>query len=179
MAHFCEHCGTPLHMTDKFCPGCGQPVIYESARTSGTGAGAAGAAAAGAGAAAGSADHREWDAYRDHKTGYQSAGGQKDWDEFRSAKTGTAQTQNYYQPELGREMGIGNWIVTLIITVIPVVGFIMLIVWAVGGSPKFPARRNWAIAQFIIMAVFIALGIIFSAVAGVALTSAFGSAGLS
>lgn len=169
MAHFCEHCGTPLHMTDKFCPGCGQPVISGSDKASG--AGTAGPQSNGS--------HREWDAYRDHKTGYQSAGGQKDWDEFRSAKTGTAQTQNYYQPELGREMGIGNWIVTLIITVIPVVGFIMLIVWAVGGSPKYPARRNWAIAQFIIMAVAIALSIIISAAAGVALTSAFGSAGLS
>ncbi|MBQ1302706.1 MAG: hypothetical protein IIY29_05115 [Firmicutes bacterium] len=63
-------------------------------------------------------------------------------------------------------MGVGNWILTLIITAIPIVGFIMLIIWAVGGSPKFPARRNWAIAQFILMAIFIALGIIFTAIAG-------------
>ncbi len=165
MAQFCEHCGTPLHMTDKFCPGCGQRVISESARPSGNRTASAGTSGA-AGAAAG-------------KTGYQSAGGQKDWDAFRGQKTGSAQNQIYYEPETGREMTIGNWIVTLIITVIPIVGFIMLIVWAVGGSPKFPARRNWAIAQFIIMAVIIALFIIFSAVAGVALTSAFSSAGLS
>ncbi|GEM_PF-1877146 len=164
MAQFCEHCGTPLHMTDRFCPGCGQQVISESTRTSGSGIGAAGTG--GAGAAAG-------------KTGYQSTGGQKDWDAFRGQKTGPTQNQTFYQPETGREMGIGNWIVTLIITAIPIVGFIMLIVWAVGGSPKYPARRNWAIAQFIIMAVIIALCIIFSAVAGVALTSAFSSAGLS
>ena len=148
MAQFCEHCGTPLHMTDRFCPGCGRPVQSESTRPAG-----------------GTGDTE--------KTGYQSAGGQKDWDAYRSANT----AGTYYQPQTGREMGIGDWIVTLIITCIPIVGFIMLIVWAVGGSPKFPARRNWAIAQFIIYAALLAIGIILSVVAGVALTSVVSSGG--
>ena len=62
---------------------------------------------------------------------------------------------------------------------IPIVGFIMLIIWAVGGSPKFPARRNWAIAQFILMAIFIALGIIFTAIAGLTFGSIMSSGTLS
>ena len=155
MAQFCEHCGTPLHMTDNFCPGCGRPVA--AGEESPAGAAAAGAAS--------------------EKTGYQSAGGQKDWDAFRSPKTESAQAQTYYQPEAGREMGVGNWILTLIITAIPIAGFIMLIIWAVGGSPKFPARRNWAIAQFIMMAIFIALGIIFTAIAGFSLMTLMDSSG--
>ncbi|MBQ3390499.1 MAG: zinc ribbon domain-containing protein [Firmicutes bacterium] len=152
MAQFCEHCGTPLHMTDQFCPGCGRPVASGETRPSG------GAAAAG-----------------EKKTGYQSAGGQKDWDAFRSA----GDPPVYYAPETGREMTVGNWIVTLLITCIPIAGFIMLIVWAVGGSPKFPARRNWAIAQFVIMAVFIALGIVLTAIAGFSLASMMNSGTLS
>ena len=166
MAQFCEHCGTPLHMTDNFCPGCGRIVNNKEEEHPG-GSGAAGAAGA---AAAGAASE---------KTGYQSAGGQKDWDAFRSTKKEPNPAQAYYEPEVGREMGVGNWILTLIITAIPIVGFIMLIIWAVGGSPKFPARRNWAIAQFILMAIFIALGIIFTAIAGLTFGSIMSSGTLS
>ena len=145
MAQFCEHCGTPLHMTDNFCPGCGRPVATEEDRPSG------------AEAAAGASG----------KTGYQSAGGQKDWDAFRSAKNEPAG----HMPETGRQMGVGNWIVTLLITCIPIAGFVMLIIWAVGGSPKFPERRNWAIAQFIMMAIFIAISIVMTAIVGASLAA--------
>ena len=68
------------------------------------------------------------------------------------------------------EMTVGGWVGTLILTCIPIVNLILLIVWAVGGSgPK--SRKNWAIAQLILMAICIVLSIIFgAAIAGLIAT---------
>ena len=60
-----------------------------------------------------------------------------------------------YQP-----MSIGDWIITFIVTAIPLVGFIMLFVWAFGDGTH-PSKKTWAQAYLIIMAVFIVLMIIF------------------
>ena len=48
------------------------------------------------------------------------------------------------------DMSVGSWIGTLILSAIPIVGFICLIVWAVSSSPEKRSRKNWAIAQFIL-----------------------------
>lgn len=53
----------------------------------------------------------------------------------------------------GSDMTVGAWIGTLILTAIPVVGFICLIVWAFSGSPEKRSRKNWAIAQLILMLI--------------------------
>lgn len=68
-----------------------------------------------------------------------------------------------YQERAGHEnrsvVSIGDWIVTMIIMVIPVINFIMLFVWAFsGGTPK--SKSNWAKATLI----FMILGIIFTIV---------------
>ncbi len=60
-----------------------------------------------------------------------------------------------YQP-----MSIGDWIITFIITYIPLVGFIMLFVWAFGDGTH-PSKKTWAQASLIIMVVGIILAIIF------------------
>jgi Na+/phosphate symporter len=52
-------------------------------------------------------------------------------------------------------MTVGNWIVTMLIMIIPLVNVIMLIVWA-ASSTENPNRKNWAIAQLI----FIAFGVL-------------------
>ena len=61
-----------------------------------------------------------------------------------------------YQPDTGRyesngeqEMGVGKWLLTFLICMIPVVNIIMLIVWAVGSAPGNSARKNWARARLI------------------------------
>ena len=57
-------------------------------------------------------------------------------------------------------MKIGDWIVTFIITYIPLVGLIMLFVWAFGGDVH-PSKKTWAQATLIIAAVMIVLTILF------------------
>ena len=75
----------------------------------------------------------------------------------------------------GSDMTVGAWIGTLILTAIPVVGFICLIVWAFSGSPEKRSRKNWAIAQFIIMLITFVLTIILVAVFGSGLVDALSS----
>ena len=46
------------------------------------------------------------------------------------------------------EVSVGEWIVTFIIFSIPIIGFIMLFVWAFGDNTK-PSKKNWARAMLI------------------------------
>ena len=48
--------------------------------------------------------------------------------------------------------GMGEWLWSSIVAAIPVVGFIVLLVWAFGGSTKL-SKRNWARANLILYAV--------------------------
>ncbi len=70
----------------------------------------------------------------------------------------TAGLQNQgpaYQP-----MSIGDWLITFIITAIPLVGFIMMFVWAFGDG-SHPSKKTWAQAYLIMMVIVIVLMIIF------------------
>lgn len=42
---------------------------------------------------------------------------------------------------------VGSWMITILVTAIPVVGFIYLVVVAFGATSS-PSRRNWARATF-------------------------------
>ena len=77
-----------------------------------------------------------------------------------------------YVPPYARnttDMSVGDWVLTLILTAIPLVGFICLIVWAVSSSPEKRSRKNWAIAQFIITLVTLVLTVVLIAVYGAAI----------
>lgn len=69
--------------------------------------------------------------------------------------------QNYNQLQTEEPVSILNWIGTLIVCCIPIVNIIMLIVWAV--SHKNPTKKNWAIAQIVIMVIMIVLFILVGA----------------
>ncbi|MGC9361737.1 MAG: hypothetical protein ACP5F3_02305 [Candidatus Syntrophosphaera sp.] len=58
-------------------------------------------------------------------------------------------------------MTIGNWIVTFILLIIPIVNIIMLIIWALSGTVN-RNRKNFAIAILIVWAVFFVIGLIAS-----------------
>ena len=64
------------------------------------------------------------------------------------------------------DMSVGSWIGTLILSAIPIVGFICLIVWGVSSSPEKRSRKNWAIAQFILTLVVVAFTILVYAITG-------------
>jgi ABC-type Na+ efflux pump permease subunit len=59
-----------------------------------------------------------------------------------------------------QDVSVGEWIVTILITAIPLVGLIMLFVWAFGDGAQ-PSKKNWAIATLIWYAIMIVLGILF------------------
>ena len=54
-------------------------------------------------------------------------------------------------------MSVKDWIITILISAIPFVGFIMLFVWAFS-SGNNPNKSNWAKATLIWVAVFMVLG---------------------
>lgn len=53
-----------------------------------------------------------------------------------------------YYRESEEPVSVGDWLITLFLTSIPIVGFIMLIVWAFGGGGK-SSKANWAKAMLI------------------------------
>lgn len=58
---------------------------------------------------------------------------------------------------------LGSWIVTILITLIPIVNIIMLFVWAFSSSTN-PCKANWAKASLIIGAIGILFIVLFSSV---------------
>ena len=87
--------------------------------------------------------------------------------------------QNNYEPSYtystpDTDMSVGDWLITLILTCIPFVGFICLIVWAVSSSPEKRSRKNWAIAQFILSIILIVITILFVSCIGIGTASLIG-----
>ena len=64
----------------------------------------------------------------------------------------------------------GDWMVTILIAIIPIIGFIMLFVWSFGGGTN-PNKANWAKASLIWMAIMIGLYILLFAFIGLAMLS--------
>jgi preprotein translocase subunit SecF len=58
-------------------------------------------------------------------------------------------------------VSLGDWILTMILSSIPIVGLIMILVWAFGGGAK-PSKKNYARALIIMAIIGIVLGIISS-----------------
>lgn len=56
-------------------------------------------------------------------------------------------------------MSVKDWLLTILICAIPLVGFIMLFVWAFGSDGN-PNRANWAKATLIWMVIVFALVIV-------------------
>ncbi|MDY0082774.1 MAG: hypothetical protein RBR74_06305 [Ignavibacteriaceae bacterium] len=71
-----------------------------------------------------------------------------------------------------KPMKIGDWLITFIIQAIPLVGIIMMFVWAFGEGTH-PSKKSWAQAALIMMLIAIILFIIFFAAMWTMLSSLF------
>jgi hypothetical protein len=49
--------------------------------------------------------------------------------------------------ELANNISVGDWLVNFLITIIPLVGFIFIIIWA--NDDKNKIRKNWAVASLV------------------------------
>ena len=73
-------------------------------------------------------------------------------------------------------VSVGDWVITYIITLIPLVGFIMLFVWAFGSNTK-TSKANWAKAALILFAIGVVLSILISVIFGVGIISMLSGGG--
>lgn len=64
--------------------------------------------------------------------------------------------QVYSRAEDTSVMSIKDWVITLFITAIPLIGIIMLFVWAFGSDTN-ANKRNWAKGTLILLAIVVVL----------------------
>lgn len=79
----------------------------------------------------------------------------------------------HVQGETAPVMSLKDWVISVIISVIPVVGFIMLLVWSFSDTTN-PNKKNWARATLIIFAALFILYLIFAFIFMGAMLSAGG-----
>jgi hypothetical protein len=65
-------------------------------------------------------------------------------------------------------VSLGDWILTLIVLAIPLVGLIMLFVWGFSSSTN-PSKRNYCQATLILLAVLFVLVILLGVMGGFAM----------
>lgn len=71
-----------------------------------------------------------------------------------------------YSQQSAPVMSVGQWLLTIIVMAIPIVNIVMLLVWGMGNNEN-PNRKNWAIAQLIVMAAAIVIWmLLFSTIVG-------------
>ena len=80
------------------------------------------------------------------------------------------QNQQNTQP-----LSVKDWLITLIIAAIPIVGFIMLFVWGFSDGTNVN-KANWAKAALLLMAILIALSFLFSLIFGASMLAIFSGA---
>ena len=77
------------------------------------------------------------------------------------------------QQTSSQPMSVGDWVLTIFLTSIPLIGIILLLVWAFGDNQKVD-RANWSKATLIWFAIGIVFGFIFLVFfGGLALLSQF------
>lgn len=70
------------------------------------------------------------------------------------------------------EMTVGDWLITMLILIIPIVNIVMLFIWGFGNPDP---RRNYARASLIWMAICVVLMLIFYGVVFAFIFSSFNS----
>lgn len=92
-----------------------------------------------------------------------------------NAQVGTQGGTNF-APRETAPVSLGDWILTLIVLAIPIVGIVMLFVWGFSSGTN-PSKQNYCRAALILAAVFLVLWVLFAATFGAALFHAAHSLG--
>lgn len=79
------------------------------------------------------------------------------------------------QPTSAPVMTVKDWIITSLITMIPIAGFVMLFVWAFGDGAN-PNKANWAKASLLMMLIVIGLMIVLFVLFGAMFAGAMAAA---
>ena len=72
---------------------------------------------------------------------------------------------------------IGNYIAVQLLAMIPLVGFILMIVWAIGGNNTPIWKSNYARAYFVMMAILIGISIVIGIAFGAVIAGLLGGLG--
>lgn len=142
MAKFCNHCGASLPDDKNFCTECGMP------------------------AESGAEMPNRQTAAADYSTAQASMPTYQYQNQSAAGMNGVPEKGSKYDP-----ITTGGYIGISLLMCIPIVGLILMIIWAFGGCKKVN-KRNFARASLIMMAV----GVIFSLIIGFAAKSIFNTA---
>jgi hypothetical protein len=74
----------------------------------------------------------------------------------------------------GEHISVKNWLITMFITAIPFIGWIMLFVWAFGDGTH-PDKANWAKAVLLLFAIAIGFNILIMVLFGAGLIGVLSS----
>jgi len=75
-----------------------------------------------------------------------------------------------YQEYLKKPMSVGDWFIAMLITAIPLVGLIMLLIWAFGSNVNVN-KANWAKASLLWMVIGLVIGFFVFMIVGAAALS--------
>ncbi len=71
-----------------------------------------------------------------------------------------------FPPEFQKApQSLGDWIINVLVSKIPLIGLIMLIVWAVDKNTQ-PEKANWAKAELIVKLIAIVIALLFVGLLG-------------
>ena len=62
-------------------------------------------------------------------------------------------------------MSVKDWVITYLITIIPLIGFIMIFVWAFGSGTN-PNKANWAKASLLFILITMVISFIIVSIVG-------------
>lgn len=82
-----------------------------------------------------------------------------------------------YGVESDASLTLGQWVLNLFLTYIPVVNIIMLLIWAFG-STTAPAKKNWARANLIWLVISIVVSTLIFCTIGAAIIAALSHSSL-
>ena len=158
---FCTKCGAEIAEGNKFCTACGAPVEAEPPKAAAPDAGFVQSEPAPA------AQPPQPPQYNAPAYGYAAQNQNTGWQQPPQYQAPPSYYDNGANlPEQRAAVSIGQFIGCFFLFAIPIVGFIVAIVWACGGI-KNKTLVNYARAMLIMIAIAVVITIIFAVIAAI------------